>query len=78
MSIRTHLTQRLGATHLLMLDNATALGDGLPITFDPLGGRFEGAKICEGISASYRSKADKLQRGTIPRTEDINGKSNIY
>ena len=78
MSIRTHLTQTLGATHLLMLDNATALGDGLPIAFDPLGGSFEGAKICEGISASYRSSADKFQRGTIPRCDDINNKKDLY
>ena len=78
MSIRTHLTQTLGATHLLMLDNATALGDGLPIAFDPLGGSFEGAKICEGISASYRASADKFQRGTIPRCDDINNKKDLY
>ena len=71
MSIRTHLTPTLGATHLLMLDNATALGDGLPIAFDPLGGSFEGAKICEGISASYRASADKFQRGTTSRAAMI-------
>ncbi len=78
MSIRTHLAQTLGATHLLMLNNATTLGDGLPIIFDTLGGSFEGAKICEGISVSYRASADKFQRGTIPPSADINSKKDLY
>jgi len=74
MSIRTYLTQTLGATQLFMLDDALidTGSNGISTTFNPEGGAFEPTKICEGTLNSYRSSDVEFTHGQIVNTIDIN------
>ena len=78
MSIRNHLVNQLGFTHLFMLEDASRLGPGITTAFNAGGGNFNDDSLCEGASKSYRSNSNTSEHGTIANTSDINSGSDLY
>lgn len=82
MSIRSHITSILGATHLFMLDDATrdVGSSGIATTFTAgTGGSFVAFPVCYGVDNCFRSNTvagfdnGSLQNGgIIGSTKDIN------